>query len=194
MIITPQTYNGDLIHQPFAYQIFRKNVLPIGNIVSFVGPADVTTNLIDLEDKLANDYIYSEKMVHFCWEIPDGLLTKFGAVAHQRLLNTGIANILHKYIQKPIEVDGDDIMVHAEFIQRNITQNVGKASVSIVHQLNGVTLGHTGINITAGEKAPGFAYSTKLTDEQATKFQNEVIKFFYELQDDMFIATTKVIV
>ena len=53
---------------------------------------------------------------------------KFGAVAFQRLLNTQIANILSsRYIKKPIEVDGDDLMVHDEFEGSDgKLQNVGK--------------------------------------------------------------------
>ena len=33
---------------------------------------------------------------------------------------------------------------------------------------------HTGINISAGKKAPAFAYSTNLTDVQAVEFMSKV--------------------
>ena len=67
--------------------------------------------LIDLEDTLSDDYIHSQDSINFCWEIPN--LDPFGAVAYQRLFNTQIAHILSdKYLQKPIEVDGDDLIVH----------------------------------------------------------------------------------
>ena len=45
-------------------------------------------------------------------------------------------------------------------------RSAGKASVSITYSKDNVTIGHTGINITAGDKAPPFAYSTNLTDDQ----------------------------
>ena len=191
MIITDQKiYDGDFIHKRFAYKYFRDRTLPIGNIVSFVAPVEVTINLIDLEDSLENDYIYSDSMVNFCWEIPN--LDPFGAVCFQRLFNTSIANTLHKIIDKPIEMKGDDIMVHAEFTQGGVVQQKGKASVSITYSKDNIAIGHTGVNVVAGKKAPAFAFSTNLTPEQTVKFQNAVIDQFYAMVDNIFIATTKI--
>lgn len=193
MIINDQKiYDGSFIHKRFAYRYFRERTLPIGNIVSFVAPCEVTLNLIDLEDSLEKDYIYSDLMVHFCWEIPN--LDPFGAVCFQRLFNTSIANILHKTINKPIEMKGDDLIVHSEHNQGGIVQTKGKASVSITYSKENVAIGHTGVNITAGKKAPAFAFSTNMTPQQAEKFQNEVIEQFYAMVDNIFVATTKVIV
>lgn len=193
MIINDQKiYDGSFIHKRFAYKYFRDKTLPIGNIVSFVAPVEVTLNLIDLEDSLEQDFIYSESMVNFCWEIPN--LDPFGAVCFQRLFNTSIANILFKQINKPIEMKGDDIMIHAEHNQGGILQTKGKASVSITYSKENVAIGHTGVNVTAGKKAPAFAYSTNLTPEQTVRFQNDVIHQFYSMVDNIFIATTKVIV
>lgn len=193
MIINDQkVYDGSFIHKRFAYRYFRERTLPIGNIVSFVAPVEVTLNLIDLEDSLEKDYIYSDSMVNFCWEIPN--LDPFGAVCFQRLFNTSIANILHRIINKPIEMKGDDIMVHAEHNQGGIIQTKGKASVSITYSKENVAIGHTGVNVVAGKRAPAFAYSTNLTPEQTAQFQNEVINQFYAMVDNIFVATTKVIV
>ena len=69
----------------------------------------------------------------------------------------------------------------------------GKCSVSITYSKNNVALGHTGINITAGKKAPAFAYSTNLNDAEAEAFMKDVIELFYKMNEDIFIATTKVI-
>lgn len=184
-------YDGNLIHGRFAYQYFKKKTLPIGNIVAFRAPMLVETEgMIDHEDLLNSDFIYSDDCINFCWEIPN--LCPLGAVAFQRLLNTQIANVLSsKYLKKPIEVDGDDLIVHAEHDQHGIIQQKGKCSVSITYSKNNVALGHTGINIEAGRKAPAFAFSTKLDDQQALGFMKDVIDIFYEMADDMFIATTK---
>jgi hypothetical protein len=187
-----QNYDGSFIHKRFAYKYFRDRTLPIGNIVSFAAPVEVTLNLIDLEDSLEKDYIYSDSMVNFCWEIPN--LDPFGAVCFQRLFNTAIANILHKIINKPIEMKGDDIMVYAEHNQGGIVQQKGKASVSITYSKENVAIGHTGVNVSAGKRAPAFAYSTNLTPEQTEQFQKAVIDRFYSMVDNIFIATTKVIV
>lgn len=187
MIITEPVYDGSLIHERFAYKYFRKEVSATGNIVAFVAPMFVTANLIDLEDSLSKDYIYSNKAINFCWEIPN--LDPFGAVAFQRLFNMNIASLLYSIIDIPVQVKGDDIMVVV-----NEGEESKKASVSITFSKDNVAIGHTGINIDAGEKAPSFAYSTNMTDEQAEAFMRGVCALFYEMTKDIFIATTKVIV
>jgi hypothetical protein len=194
MIITNiKSYDGNLLHSRFAYKFFRDQTLPIGNIIAFRAPMHVEAEgMIDSEDVLNNDFIYSDDAINFLWEIPN--LDPFGAVAYQRLLNTQIANILSmKYLNAPIEVDGDDLMVHKEHTQGGITQMKGKCSVSITYSKNNVALGHTGINVKAGKKAPAFAYSTNLTDEQADQFMKDVIDVFYNMNENIFIATTKII-
>ena len=192
MIIDQQVYNGDLIHDRFAYKFFRKEVSPYGNIVAFRAPMYVSDNLIDLEDTLANDYIFSEDAINFCWEIPN--LCPLGAVAFQRLFNTTIAGMLGQLIQKPINMDGDDIMVSDEFIGSDSKKRTeGKVSVSITYSKEDIALGHTGINVQAGKKAPGFAYSSNLNDNQIEAFMNAVIKAFELEVKDQWIATTKII-
>lgn len=193
MIIEQPIYDGNLIHKRFAYQFFKKAVSPYGDIVSFRAPMFVTTNLIDLEDSLSKDYIFSDDAINFCWEIPN--LCALGAVAFQRYFNTGIANILSRYINKPIEMRGDDLMVHDTFIGSDKTERtVGKVSVSITYSKENIAIGHTGINVKAGSKAPGFAYSSNLNDNQIASFMNDVNAFFKDSVSDMQIATTKVIV
>lgn len=186
-------YDGSALHSRFAYKFFRKQTLPIGNIIAFKAPMHVeAAGMIDSEDILANDFIYSEEAINFLWEIPN--LDSFGAVAFQRLFNTQIANILSaKYLNAPIEVDGDDLIVHKEHNQGGVTQIKGKCSVSITYSKNNIALGHTGINIIAGKKAPAFAYSTNLNNDDAAAFMQDVINLFYAMVDDIFIATTKVI-
>jgi hypothetical protein len=192
MIIDQQVYNGDLIHDRFAYKFFRKEVSPYGNIVAFRAPMYVSDNLIDLEDTLANDYIFSEDAINFCWEIPN--LCPLGAVAFQRLFNTTVAGMLGQLIQKPINMDGDDIMVSDEFIGSDSKKRTeGKVSVSITYSKEDIALGHTGINVQAGKKAPGFAYSSNLNDAQIEAFMDAVIKAFELEVKDQWIATTKII-
>ena len=193
MIIDQQTYSGNLIHERFAYKFFRKDVSPYGNIVAFRAPMYVEDALIDLEDSLSNDYIHSQDAINFCWEIPS--LCPVGAVAFQRLFNTAVANILSGIINKSIIVAGDDLLVQDKFVGTdNQVRDSGKVSVSITYSKNNVAIGHTGINIVAGDKAPGFAYSSNLSNEQIDDFMNSVIQYFNGEIKDQFIATTKVIV
>lgn len=194
MILTDiKLYDGKLLHARFAYKFFREKTLPIGNIIAFRAPMKVETEgMIDSEDVLNNDFIYSDDAINFLWEIPN--LDPFGAVAWQRLFNTQLANILSsKYLKTPIEVDGDDLIVHKEHQQGGVTQTKGKCSVSITYSKNNVALGHTGINVVAGKKAPAFAFSTNLDDTSCVAFMNDIVELFYTLNDDIFIATSKVI-
>ena len=193
MIIDQQVYNGDLIHNRFAYKFFKKAVSPYGNIVAFRAPMYVSDNLIDLEDVLSNDYIHSEDAVNFCWEIPN--LCPLGAVAFQRHFNTTIGSILSQGISKNIRMDGDDIMVLEEFTgSDDKVRQEGKVSVSITYSKDNVALGHTGINITAGKKAPGFAFSSGMENDIVDQYMQAVIDVFNEEVIDQWLATTKIIV
>jgi hypothetical protein len=193
MIIEQGVYDGKLIHERFAYKFFRKEVSPYGNIVAFRAPMYVEDALIDLEDSLSDDYIHSQDAINFCWEIPG--VCPFGAVSFQRLFNTAVANILSGIIQKGIMIDGDDIMVQDKFVGNDDkVRESGKVSVSITYSKDNVTLGHTGINIKAGDKAPGFAYSSNLSDDQVDYFINAVVDYFNDEVKDQFVATTKIIV
>ncbi len=195
IIKTIDNYDGSLLHPRFAYKFFREKTLPIGNLIAFRSPMLVEAEgMIDSEDIIKNEFIYSDDAINFLWEIPC-LSDPFGAVAWQRLFNTNIANILSsKYINAPIEVDGDDLIVHKDHEQNGLQQSKGKCSVSITYTRDNVSLGHTGINITAGDKAPDHAYSTNLNNMEAENFMRDVIDMFYQMNDDMFLATTKTIV
>jgi hypothetical protein len=193
MIIDEGVYDGKLIHDRFAYKFFRKNVSPAGNIVAFRAPMYVKDELIDLEDTLSNDFIHSQDSINFCWEIPN--LCPLGAVSFQRLFNTAIGNILSNIIGKPIIVDGDDLMVQDEFLGNDKkVRSEGKVSVSITYSKENIALGHTGINIVAGDKAPPFAYSSNMNDHSINTFINAVLDYFNAEVYDQFIATTKIAV
>ena len=179
-------YGGVEIHDRFAYKFFKKEVNPLGNIVSFIAPMEVTANLIDLEDSLNKDYIYSDLAMNFIMEIPNKDI--WGGVLFQRLLNAQVGSLLcSKYLNTEGFVDGDDIMVGSD-------DSAKKASVSIAAEKNGAVLIHLGININAGERAPDFAYSTNLTEHQALEFMADVESIFNNILNDVFVATTKVLV
>lgn len=187
-------YDGSLIHQRFAYRYFGKQVHHLGNIMAFRGSMEVTDNLVDLEDALKNDYIYSEDAIQFVWELPN--VCRFGAVCFQRLFAAKVAQLLWEEGVPGVSIEGDDIMVNNEFVSdhHSLVLPKGKASVSICHEVNGASLGHLAVNISAGAKAPAFAYSTRdvLGDtDKLMKFTNNVINEFYGMIDDIFVATSK---
>jgi hypothetical protein len=180
-------YDGAVLHDRFAYKFLKKQVNREGNIIAFIAPMEVTINLIDLEDSINKDYIYSDSAINFIIEIPDCSL--FGGVCFQRLFNAQLGSLLcTKYIQKEGYVKGDDLMVRVD------AETAKKASVSIAGEKNGAVLIHTGINITAGVKAPDFAYSTNLTPEQCESFMKDAINIFYALVHDVHVACSKVVI
>lgn len=185
-------YDGSQIHSRFAYKCFKDKTLPIGNVISFVSPTIVETAfMVDVEDRIAKDYIYSDKMINFCYELP--MTNVWGGVAFQRLFNTMIGDTLAEMCNLPVEIEGDDIFVRKEFNANGVIISRGKSSVSIVTERQGAVVGHTGINIIAGSKAPSFAYSTNMTDEQALAFQRKCVEIFYQTANSIFIASAKVI-
>ena len=63
-------YSGSLIHQRFSYKFFREKVFPAGNIIAFRAPMRVLADgMIDQEDLLQHDYIYSQDAINFCFEL-----------------------------------------------------------------------------------------------------------------------------
>ncbi len=191
-----KNYDGMLLHSRFAYKFFGDKVLPIGNIIAFRGKMEVLADgMIDQEDVNKQDYIWSDDSINFLWEIPLLGDNAFGAVAYQRLFCANVGALLgtSPYLDCPIDVRGDDIYVKKEHKQRGVIQTEGKCSVSITHVKSGAALGHLGINVKAGEKAPVFAYSTNLSDEQVGWFINNVVNMFYSMNDDIFVATSKII-
>ena len=92
-------------------------------------------------------------------------------------------------------VQGDDLMVNDEFVgSDDKVQQSGKASVSITYSRENVAIGHTGINVRAGEKAPGFAYSTNLNKDGQEALMTQVVNMFNEEVADIALATSKIIV
>lgn len=177
-------YSGKIIHERFAYKFFKKEVSREGNIIAFIAPMTVTTNLIDLEDSMNNDYIFSDSAINFIIEIPD--MNLFGGVCFQRLFNAQLGSLLcTKYLKTNGYVKGDDMMVLVDEVPK-------KASVSIAANIDNTVLIHTGVNINAGTKAPDFAYSTNLTEEQAGEFMQDSINIFYNMIHDIYVATSKV--
>ena len=188
-----ENYDGSLIHERFGYKTFRKEYNPLGVVYFTRGNMDVKDNLIDLEDKLTDDFIYSDDALSVCWEIPN--MNPMGAVFFQRLFVQEIANLFRSDIFGlfDVEIRGDDLMLRKRGMGENGKEEWGKASVSITKVTDNVALGHLGLNISAGPKAPSFAFSLFLTDHQVESLTQLIQNIFYDVLKDCFIATTKVI-
>ena len=149
-------------------------------IVAFVGECEVKlTEMVDLEDVINNEPIYSKYMLSFISE-------QFGlgiveGVLRQRLLICVIKELLE---EKGIFVvrNGDDLMIDGR-----------KLSVSIATKSITSVLIHTGLNIIS-EGAPVLAsgLESELGIRDIKEFAIEVMKRYSEEIEDIILAGTKV--
>jgi hypothetical protein len=175
-------YDGSILNRKFAYKFLQSKIHPLGNIITFISPANKHTDL-------TQGSFASESMVHFCVEIPN--LDILGGVSFQRLYNTIIAEILSRFVDAPTEVDDGNIFIRKEFSNKGIIISRGKASVTNIVGKQDSVLIHTGINLVAGASAPVFAYSTELTPENTIKFQKACEDAFYQTIASMFLSASK---
>ena len=149
-------------------------------IVAFCGECDVAlTEMVDIEDVINNDPIYSKYMLSFITEQFGVALTE--GVFRQRLLMCIIKELLE---ERGIFVvrKGDDLMI-----------NDRKLSVSIATKSVTSVLIHTGLNVFsegAPVKASGLTSELGITDVK--EFALEVMKRYAEEIDDIISAGTKV--
>ena len=149
-------------------------------IVSFIGECEVKlTEMVDIEDVINNEPIYSKSMLSFITE-------QFGislieGVFRQRLLICIIKELLEA---RGIFVvrNGDDLMI-----------NNKKLSVSIATKSINSVLIHTGLNILSeGAPVEASGLKSELGIDNIISFANEVmIKYCNEI-DDIILASTKV--
>lgn len=149
-------------------------------IVAFTGECEVNlTEMVDLEDVVNNEPIYSKYMLSFITEQYGINLTE--GVFRQRLLICIIKELLEEYGIKVIR-QGDDLMIDGK-----------KLSVSIATKSITSILIHTGLNIIS-EGAP--VKASGLTSELGIKniqdFAEKVMKRYAEEIDDIKLAATKV--
>ena len=130
-------YTGEALRSHWIY----KNFGMLGEaVVAFTGPCDVPLdNMVDLEDVLNNDAIYSMNMLHFIIELFNINLRE--GVAVQRLFTAIIEARLRDLIVDPEETSlrriGDDLFI----------DETKKLSVSICTASPTSILIHTGLNI-----------------------------------------------
>jgi len=120
-----------------SHWIYRNFGMLGDSVVAFVGPCDVSqAGMVDLEDVLNNDFIYSKKMLNFIVEI-FGIDLQQGVVL-QRLFTSIIQDKINLVLpNNPIRRRGDDLFY----------QDTAKLSVSICTKSPTSILIHTGLNI-----------------------------------------------
>lgn len=170
-------YIGSQLAPHWIYKNFK---LQGDAIVAFIGECEVAlTEMVDIEDVINNEPIYSKSMLSFITEqfnvnLVEGVFT-------QRLLICIIKELLE---ERGIFVvrNGDDLMIDGR-----------KLSVSIATKSTTSILIHTGLNIVsegAPVKASGLTSELGITDIK--EFALEVMKRYSEELEDINLASTKV--
>lgn len=148
--------------------------------VAFIGECEVKlTEMVDIEDVINNEPIYSKSMLSFISEQFNISLVE--GVFRQRLLICIIKEALEKRGFKIVR-NGDDLF----FEGKKLTVSIATKSVNSI-------LIHTGINIDstgAPVKASGLTSELKITDIR--ELAQEILKNYSEEIDDIVLASTKV--
>lgn len=170
-------YIGSQLAPHWIYKNFK---LQGDAIVAFIGECEVAlTEMVDIEDVINNEPIYSKSMLSFITEQFNVNLVE--GVFRQRLLICIIKELLE---ERGIFVvrNGDDLMINGK-----------KLSVSIATKSTTSILIHTGLNILsegAPVKASGLTSELGITDIK--EFALEVMKRYSEELEDINLASTKV--
>ena len=170
-------YIGSQLAPHWIYKNFK---LQGDAIVAFIGECEVAlTEMVDIEDVINNEPIYSKSMLSFITEQFNVNLVE--GVLRQRLLICIIKELVEErgvfVVRK-----GDDLMIDGR-----------KLSVSIATKSTTSILIHTGLNILsegAPVKASGLTSELGITDIK--EFALEVMKRYSEEIEDINLASTKV--
>ena len=177
LIDTEIKYIGSQLAPHWIYKNFK---LQGDAIVAFIGECEVAlTEMVDIEDVINNEPIYSKLMLSFITE-------QFGVelvegVFRQRLLICIIKELLEERGVFVVR-NGDDLMI-----------NNRKLSVSIATKSTTSILIHTGLNILSeGAPVKASGLTSELGIEDVREFALEVMKRYSEEFEDIKLASTKV--
>jgi uncharacterized protein len=164
-----------------------KNFGILGNsVVAFVGPCKVDlTSMVDLEDVLNNDFIYSKQMLNFIIEI-FGIPLREG-VCLQRLFSALLQDKLNLSLgDGVIKRRGDDLFY----------KETQKLSVSICTVSPTSILIHTGLNIDASGapvEASGLSSELGMTSlKEIEQFATTCMRALSEEWEDIALSCCKV--
>ncbi|MBE7702528.1 MAG: DUF366 family protein [Cyanobacteria bacterium SIG28] len=170
-------YIGSQLAPHWIYKNFK---IQGDSVVAFVGECEVKlTEMVDIEDVINNEPIYSKSMLSFISE-------QFGlglveGVLRQRLLITVIKESLEKRGVFVVR-NGDDLMI-----------NNRKLSVSIATKSTTSVLIHTGLNIISeGAPVQASGLTSELEIVDIKEFAQEVMQRYSEELEDIVLASTKV--
>lgn len=170
-------YIGSQLAPHWIYKSFK---IQGDAIVAFCGECEVKlTEMVDIEDVINDEPIYSKYMLSFITEQFNIELVE--GVFRQRLLMCCIKEALERrgFV---VRRNGDDLFV-----------NDKKLSVSIATKSMTSVLIHTGVNILSdGAPIPVSGLESDMGISDVKEFALEVMKNYSEELDDIISASTKV--
>ena len=160
--------------------IYKNYKLQGDAIVAFCGECEVKlTEMVDIEDVINNEPIYSKYMLSFITEQFNVNLVE--GVFRQRLLICIIKEELEKRGVFVVR-NGDDLMIDGR-----------KLSVSIATKSQTSILIHTGLNIDSeGAPVSASGLTSELGIKDIKEFANTIMKRYSDEIEDIVLASTKV--
>lgn len=160
--------------------IYKNFKIQGDSIVAFLGECEVKlTEMVDIEDVINNEPIYSKSMLSFISEQFNVGLVE--GVFRQRLLICTIKEVLESRGFKIVR-DGDDLFYDGK-----------KLTVSIATKSMTSILIHTGINIdSTGAPVKASGLTSELGIKDINEFALEVMDRYAKEIDDIIMASTKV--
>jgi hypothetical protein len=174
-------YTGEELAPHWIYKNFH---MQGDSIVAFIGECEVKlTEMVDIEDVINDEPIYSKSMLSFIIEhFNIGLVE---GVIRQRLLICIIKEVLEVKLADKFKVirSGDDIFIDGK-----------KLSVSIATKSLTSVLIHVGLNIDpTGAPVAAIGLSRDLNILDIKEFSEEVMVKYSQEIEDIILASTKVI-
>lgn len=175
-------YTGDQLRSLFTYELSGK---PGNNIIAFIGKMNLKEKMIDMEDILENDYIYSPLALNFIVEIFHINLET--TILYQRLLMQCITDVLKTYpiFWNNVIREGDDIFYIEEGGKYKMS-----VSIATVSPISGLI--HVGINMKVDDKIPVKAYGIGTDDFFIKDFVKTLFNSFIEEYTGIQCASVKV--
>jgi len=140
-------YDGSQLRSQFNYELSKQRG---DSIICFKGPMSVSEHMVDTEDRIEEDFIWSPYAYNFIIEIFHINIETI--ILYQRHLMSIITKVLERNLTNDkysVDLNGDDIMV-------TLSKEKGprKLSVSIatVSHISGLI--HTGLNIKVDDTIP----------------------------------------
>ncbi len=172
---------------------YRLTKIKGDSITVSIGEMDVnTSHLVDAEDQIAADYIWSPRAINFLIEIFHiGIET---AVLYQRAFMSICTQTLKDLVREKdiknilIKLDGDDIMINYQ------NDSWKKLSVSIATVSHVSSLIHAGINIDTDMRipVPAIGLLEILDIDTIENFIYKVTDSFVKYVEDVKLAAVKV--